>query len=129
MHAIGVVLLLTGFAAADPATALPLKAGPSKVIEAPAWEPPARPTLQVPGMKGSDSAAIVIEPDAHGDARPWPYGMLIRPPDTGDHNALELGTSDLPASDKLSVTVVRTLDQGVGTFLEWLLTPRFVRRI
>ncbi len=124
MRAIGVVLLLTGFAAADP----PAR-GPSKVIEAPAWEwePLAHPTTKVPGMKGADSLAVVIEPGSHGDARPWPHGMLIQPPDTGDRNAIEPGTSYLPTSDKLSVKLARTLDLGVGHFLDWLLTPLFVR--
>ncbi len=128
MRALGVVLLLTVFSSAEPPRPA-IKAGPSKVIEAPAWEPPARPTTKVPGMTGADSTAIVIDPGAHADARPWPHGIVIRPPETGDHNVIELGSSDLPASTKLSVRLGRTLDHGLGQFLEWLLTPRFVRRI
>ena len=92
---VAATLLVSGSAFADEKPAAK-KTGPSRVVEAPTWEPPARKTTKVPGIGGVDAAGIVIETDPGGDARPWPYGAWIKTPDTGDDNVLELGTDRLP---------------------------------
>ena len=128
MRPIGVLMLLTGLAAADPAARIRIPLGPSKVVEVEPWQPPARPTGKYPGITGQDSAAVVLAPGPHGDGRPWPYGILIAPPRTGDDNQIVSGSNGLPGSDLLSAQLARRFDLGVGQVLEWLLTPRFVRR-
>jgi hypothetical protein len=144
MQALGVLLLLTTAAAADPASgaATPdpqdrpnsrpaIRLGPSRVVEVEPWQPPARKTTQTPGVNGAMASGIVIDPGPHGDARPWPYGMLIHPPDTGDRNVLVLGSDDLPGPlpDTLSGRLTRKLDAGVGTMLELLMTPKFIKQL
>jgi len=99
--------------------------GPSKVIEVEPWEPPARKTTKSPGIDGTDSSGIVIDPGPHADARPYPYGIWIRPPDIGDHNVLELGTDRLATgeSSALSARLSRGLDQSVDKLFELILPP------
>jgi hypothetical protein len=123
------LLVGTGSAGADPATTrIPL--GPSKTVEVEPWEPPARVTTMVPGMKGIPSAGVVIRTDPGGDARPWPHGMWIPTPDIGDRNVLELGTDGLPAleSTALSARLSRGLDQGVSALFRYLMPPQKLLR-
>jgi hypothetical protein len=134
MRAIGVLVVLSGLAAADPADqpntaklAIPL--GPSKVVEVEPWTPPAKVAQKYPSMKGPDSNAVVIDPGSHGDAQPWPYGIWIKPPASLDDMGIQPGTSDLPDSATLSARLSRHFDNGVGAVLELLMTPRFVRAI
>ena len=48
-------------------------------------------TTRVPAVGGGGSAVgIVIDPGYHPDARPWPLGMVIRPPDPHDPMNLEI---------------------------------------
>jgi hypothetical protein len=98
---------------------------PARVIEVPPWEPPARATTKTPGIRGQDSSGIVIDPGAHADARPYPYGAWIKTPDIGDRNVLELGTNGLPdrPSSALSARLARGLDRGVEKLFELLLPP------
>lgn len=134
MRSFGVLMLLASAAAADPGAAgtppvmREAPPGPSKVIEVEPWVPPARAPGRYPGVGGKDAAGVVIDPGAHPDGRPWPYGMWIRPGGTQDHNVLVPGTNGLPDSAPLATELGRSLDLGVGRFLEWLMTPRFVRR-
>jgi hypothetical protein len=129
MRAIGVLMALSGLAAADSPAKQTIPLGPSKVVEVEPWTPPAKPTQKFPGMKGTASNAVVIAPDPDGDARPWPYGIWIRPPAFRDDNVIRSGTSDLPDSAGLAGRLSRQFDDGVGTLLEWLMTPRFVQKI
>lgn len=130
MRAIGLLVLLTGFATADPADkpkTIPL--GPSNVVEAEPWTPPARSAQKYPGVTGKDSAAVVIDPGHGGDGQPWPYGIWIKPPASYDNNVIGLGTSDLPDSATLSARLARGFDESVGAVLELLMTPRFVHQL
>lgn len=119
-----VMVLGTGSATADP-PAKPNPFGPSKTIEVKPWEPPARPTTKTPGMNGNMASGIVIPTDPGGDAQRWPYGMWIPTPDVGDKNVLVPGTNGLSdgSSSALSARLSRGLDDGVGSFLQWLLPP------
>ncbi|MBL0213033.1 MAG: hypothetical protein IPQ07_04055 [Myxococcales bacterium] len=132
MRLFGVLMLMSGLAMANPAPApgakvrIPL--GPSKTIEVEPWTPPARAAQTYRGVTGQPSAAVVIDPGPHGDAQPWPYGIWIRPPGSSDANVIDTGTNHLPGSEHVSARLSRALDLGVGQFLEWLMTPRFVRR-
>ena len=138
MRAIGVLVLLTAAASADPATgaATPksadlgaIRIGPTKVIEVAPWTPPARVTTRSPGITGQPANGIVIDPGGSSDGRPWPYGIWIRPPETGDRNVVVLGTDSLPFDDlALPGKLTRTFDLGMGSFLEWLMTPRIIRK-
>lgn len=138
MRLIGVLVVLHGFAAAEPAPPGPLNGdasgpakvtGPSKVVEVEPWTPPARAPQKYPGVTGKDSAAIVIDPGHAGDGQPWPYGIWIKPPATTDRNVIAAGSLDLPDSAPLSARLARGLDDSVGTVLELLMTPRFVRAL
>ncbi|MBA3461785.1 MAG: hypothetical protein H0T46_17620 [Deltaproteobacteria bacterium] len=100
-------------------------------MEVQPWEPPARATTKSPGMKGADASGIVIDPGEHADARRWPYGMWIPTPDVGDRNVLVPGTNGLSdgSSTALSSRLARGIDQGVGSFLQWLWPPpKLVRK-
>lgn len=125
------VALLLAWSVVSWADVPPSSRGPSRVIEAQPWEPPARATAKVPGMSGVPAAGIVIETDPGGDARPWPHGSWIKTPDIGDANVLELGTDRLPGlprSGGLAARLSRGLDAGVGTLLDLVLPPaRLVR--
>ena len=126
------LLLVSGSAFADPPEPVAKKpAGPSRVIEAPGWEPPARKTTKVPGIGGKDAAGIVIPTDPGGDARPWPYGAWIKTPDIGDDNVLELGTDRLPGLPRplgLAATLSRGFEDGLARLLGLVLPPpRLVR--
>lgn len=138
MRRFGVLVLLHGLAAADPAPLGPLNAappaaaqatGPTKVVEAEPWTPPARAPQKYPGVTGKDSAAVVIDPGHAGDGQPWPYGIWIKPPVTPDMNVIVAGSLDLPDSAPLAARLVRGLDDSIGTMLELLMTPRFVRAL
>ena len=128
MRAIGVLLVLVTTAAADPPAKAPRPPGPSKVVEVEPWKPPPRATTKSPGINGAAASGIVIDPGPQADARPWPYGAMIRPPDVGDHNVLVPGSDGLPDSDALSARLARGFDLGLGRAFEWLLTPKFVPR-
>ena len=127
MRGVALAMLLTGSAAAEPPDKPARKpAGPSRVVEAPAWEPPARPTTKVPGIGGKDAVGIVIPTDPGGDARPWPHGAWIKTPDIGDDNVLELGTDRLPGlprSGGLAATLSRGFGDGIGRMLELVMPP------
>lgn len=127
MRGVALVMLLSGSALADsPDDNAKKSVGPSRVVEVQPWEPPARVTTKVPGMKGVPSAGIVIETDPGGDARPWPYGAWIKTPDVGDRNVLELGTDQLPrlpGSDGIAARLSRAFDDGVGALLGLVLPP------
>lgn len=127
MRAIGVLVLLSGVALADPN--LGPRTAPSNVIEVEPWTPPARVAQAYPGVTGKAAAAVVIDPGHAGDGRPWPYGIWIKPPGRWDGSVLSPGTLDLPASTPLSVRVARGLDDSIGAVLELLMTPRFVRQL
>jgi len=134
MRAIGVLVVLSGLAAADPAdppntAKLTIPLGPSKVVEVEPWTPPAKVAQKYPGMTGQDSNAVVIDPGPHGDAQPWPYGIWIKPPASSDDMAIRPGTNDLPDSAALSARLARSFDNGVGTVLELLMSPRFVHQL
>lgn len=102
------------------------------MVEAPRWEPPARATTKVPGIGGKDAVGIVVPTDPGGDARPWPYGAWIKPPDIGDDMVLELGTDRLPGlprSGGLAAQLSRGLEDGVGALLRLVMPPaKLVRR-
>ena len=134
MRAIGVLVVLSGLAAADPAdqpntAKLRIPLGPSKVVEVEPWTPPAKVAQKYPGMTGASSNALVIDPGPNGDGMPWPYGIWIKPPVSLDTNVITLGTSDLPDSATLSARLARGFDDSVGTVLELLMTPRFIRQL
>ncbi len=130
MRAIGVLVVLSGLAAADPEPAkLTIPLGPSKVVEVEPWTPPAKVAQKYPGMTGAPSNAVVIDPTPHGDGQPWPYGIWIKPPASRDDNVITMGTSDLPDSAALSARLARGFDDSVGTILELLMTPRFIRQL
>ncbi len=138
MRLLGVLMLMSGLAAADPApnpaagAKIRIPFGPSKTIEVEPWTPPARTAQAYRGVTGQPSAAVVLDPGPHGDAQPWPYGIWIRPPGSSDPNVIESGTNRLPGSSPrsshVSTRLSQAFDLGVGQFLEWLMTPRFVRR-
>ncbi|HEU0030213.1 MAG TPA: hypothetical protein VFQ53_06265 [Kofleriaceae bacterium] len=87
------------------------------------------PTDRVPGMTGDVSARILVPPD-HPDARPWPLGMLITPPETGDHNVLVPGLNSLPfwkfqtPGAPVTKQLIDGLNLGVGTMVELLVPPQ-----
>ena len=89
----------------------------------------AKVAQKYPGMTGASSNAVVIDPGPHGDGMPWPYGIWIKPPVSLDTNVITLGTSDLPDSATLSARLARGFDDSVGTVLELLMTPRFIRQL
>jgi hypothetical protein len=125
-------LLVSGPALADEKPAAKTATGPSRVVEAPAWEPPARPTTKVPGIGGKDAVGIVVPTDPGGDARPWPYGAWIKTPDIDRDMVLELGTNRLPGlprSGGLAARLSRGFDDGVGKLLDLVMPPaKLVRR-
>ena len=85
---LGLVLALAaGHAGADPKTL------PNSAI--PEGTPPVQEKLpdvatRTPGFAGP-VRGLIIDPGQHPDARPWPRGMVIHPPDTRDPMALDLG--------------------------------------
>ena len=131
------IVLASGVAVAAPdagsnAAARPkIPAGPSPAIavEAIPAGPLPEPVDLVPDVRGGKVISRLIEPPANfGDARPYPYGAVIQPPDVGDDNAAVIGTTDLPDSRPLSGRLAGKLDAGVGAILGLLFTPRFVGR-
>jgi len=82
-----VLTLAAGHAGADPKTL------PNSAI--PEGTPPVQQKLPdvaktTPGV-GGPVRGIIIDPGEHADARPWPRGMVIHPPDTRDPMVLDLG--------------------------------------
>lgn len=86
-----VLALAAGHAGADPKTL------PNSAI--PEGTPPVQHKLpdvatRTPGIDGP-VRGIVIDPGEHADARPWPRGMVIHPPDPRDPMVLRLGERHL----------------------------------
>jgi hypothetical protein len=50
---------------------------------------------RIPAFGGGYVFGNVIDPGPHPDAQPFPRGMVIQPPDTGDHNVIVPGTRGL----------------------------------
>lgn len=126
MRSFGVLMLISGLAAADPAPAAKL---PSKVVEVEAWTPPPRAAQNYPGVTGKSAAGLVIDPGHAGDGQRWPHGIWIRPPATRDDNVMRSGTMTLPDPASFSVRLARRFDDTIGTMLELLMTPRFVHQM
>jgi len=53
---------------------------------------------------GGWSAGVVIAPEQHPDARPWPLGMVITPPDVDDPIAIPPGCDGLQPRPPRRVT-------------------------
>ncbi|MGE5182433.1 MAG: hypothetical protein ACM31C_10245 [Acidobacteriota bacterium] len=68
---------------------------------------PSRPAVACIGPHATSppGRAFTIEPPALRDAQPWPRGMVIVPPDTGDRIAIYV-----PGDDLLSALLAPLLD-------------------
>ena len=90
---------------------------------------PAAPADKQPGIGGVDALGKILVPPDHPDARLWPDGMWIAPPDTGDRNVLVPGSNQLPwwkpqrDAGPLSKQLLDGFETGVGSFLELLVPP------
>jgi hypothetical protein len=51
-------------------------------------------------LDGGFSSSTVILPPLHPDARPWPRGMVMQPPEGYDDMAIAPGTDALPSADR-----------------------------
>jgi hypothetical protein len=77
------IVVAAGHAGADP----PKKMLPNGAV--PEGTPPAKVKLpdiatDAPAFGGGTARGIVIDPGDHPDARAWPFGMVIVPPDPHD---------------------------------------------
>jgi hypothetical protein len=134
--------MLGAFLFAAPASAEPEKAAPAKPSApkvAPKADLPIRidlapkaalvPSDRTPGFGGKDAVGRVLVPAPHPDARDWPHGSLIRPPETGDHNVIVPGTDSLPwfrpLRPDLPVTrqLLDELQRGIGGFVSLIVPP------
>lgn len=87
---------------------------------------PAAPAIGGPSFGGGVSAGIVIVPEKHPDAEPWPKGMVIKPPDVNDPMAIIPGTDQMPegrprASASWSRSLADVVGDGIGTLFELIL--------
>jgi hypothetical protein len=89
---------------------------------------PQAPAPVTGGMSfgGGFSTGIVIMPPAHPDDRPWPQGMVIKPPDVNDQNTIVLGTDHLApakpvAESAWSKQVADAIHDGLGAITELVL--------
>ena len=64
---------------------------------------------------------MVIEPKPGPDAKPYPRGMVIEPPDVGDSMGIPAGGLGLPGPRSLAARLVRGLDRGVGSVLDLVM--------
>jgi len=110
-----VVAVVTSSAAADP---IPRKPDPAEALRpqarssegavastADAARTQANPSRCSPGM-----ACVIIDPGPFADARPYPRGMVIAPPDTGDRMANPLE----PWWRSMSRELWQRLDHGLA---------------
>jgi hypothetical protein len=73
-------------------------------------------------IDGGRATGIVIDPGPHLDARPYPRGMVIAPPDPRDHNVLVPGTMSLPGPARTwTERMFDWLNFGVGSVLDLVL--------
>jgi hypothetical protein len=94
---------LTGPADGKPPTTLP-PAALADAIQAARQAGPAGNGSGALAFGGGWAAGVVIPPEAHPDARPWPLGMVIRPPDVKDPMAIPPGCDGLAAPPPRRVT-------------------------
>lgn len=124
---IGTVLAMSPMVAAEPA-----KAPPAKVMP----KPPAKdepdtsrktpdPATRAPAMGGGNAIGQVITPAPHPDARPYPEGMVIKPPDVRDPIAIAPGGMALvPVPEgPWTVRLSHGLGNAFGTLLD-LVIPK-----
>ncbi len=80
-----------------------------------------------PSFGGGHSAGIVIVPAPHPDDRPWPLGMVIKPPDVNDAIAIAPGTDALrpgtpQAPETWSKRLTDAIQDGIDAIVE-LVVP------
>lgn len=82
------IVVAAGHAGADP----PKQTLPNTAV--PEGTPPVQRKLpdiatDTPSLGGGTARGVVIAPPDHPDARPWPFGMVIVPPDPHDPMVLK----------------------------------------
>jgi hypothetical protein len=111
------LVLAVSSAAGDP----PAKPAPPVVTILPeandAWSPQGNVKLFHPGIGGGTSTGIVIDPGDHPDARPYPQGMVIRPPDIDARMLL-----DLDDHTSIAGKLYNSVRNSLGTLLQ-LVNP------
>lgn len=117
------VALTAGFAHADPAPTPRLIAPPAdhEAATQGLGIRPKDPATGAPGLRGGWAIGNVIDPGVHPDARPYPRGMVIAPPDTGDAMGLPPGGLGLPGPRGVVARLLRGLDHGVGKLFELVI--------
>ena len=77
-----------------------------------------------PSMGGGTSLGIVVEPPPHPDARPWPRGMVVRPPDVKDRNVIEPGKKGLGGGNPtMGRRLLDGIDDSVDAIWSLVLPP------
>lgn len=119
------IAMVSGIASADPPKPANKKPTYSIQVERLPDEKPTTPSDRTPGVNGIDALGKVLVPDPHPDARLWPDGMLIVPPDIDDDNVLVPGSMQLPWRRKpkgpVSKELVDGLQDGLGAMIDLLL--------
>jgi len=128
-----VVFLFVAPASAEPdkkpAAPRPDKADLPIRIDLPA-KPALVPSDRTPGFGGQDAVGRVLVPGPHPDARDWPHGSLIRPPDIGDDNVIVPGTDSLPwfrplrPDRPVAKQLLDELQRGLGGFANLVVPTR-----
>ena len=80
-----------------------------------------------PSMDGGRAAGVIIEPPAHPDAEPWPYGIVMTPPEVRDRMLIAPGTNTLSSELRAATSWAKRLADTVverASALAGLVLPR-----
>jgi len=124
-----------------PAPGAPKITGPNGTPD-PKWQPQILPPVTLagavskipnvtadgaPSMDGGRAAGVVIEPPAHPDAEPWPYGIVMTPPEVRDRMLIVPGTNTLSSELRVATSWAKRLADTVverASALAGLVLPR-----